>query len=97
MNQALQNAAHYGPWFKNNQRIILRVGYQGWAFLDKETQQTVSGTLERAIKIQPKQTIQLALNSGFTDHIMPYLEEDKGLMNWYKREIADRKKKLDSL
>ena len=36
MNQAIQNAARYGPWLDNNQNIILLAGIQGWSYLTLE-------------------------------------------------------------
>lgn len=94
MDKALQNAAHYGPWFKHNQQTILKVGYQSWIYLDETTREVVNETLERAIKIQPHKTIQLAFDVGFNEQLMPYIEKDKSLKHIYNRELANRKKSL---
>ena len=87
MIKALQNAARLAPWFKANQRIILLAGFHGWAFIDVETRRVVDQTLERAMQLQPKLTIRLALEQGFGERVEPYVEGDEVLQGFYEKEV----------
>ena len=92
MIKALRNAARLAPWFKANQRIILRTGFHGWAFIDVETRGVIDQTLERAMQLQPKLTIRLALEQGFGDRVEPYVEGDEVLQGFYEKELERMKK-----
>jgi len=79
MIKALRNAARLAPWFKTNQHIILQAGFHGWAFIDVETRGVVDKTLERAMLLQPKETIKFAKEQGFSEWLEPYLEANEKL------------------
>jgi len=92
MITALNNAARLAPWFKSNQHIILRAGFHGWPFIDLETREVIDKTLERAMQLQPKSTIRLALEQGFGDRVEPYLERNEELQKVYEKELQAMKK-----
>jgi len=92
MIKALRNAARLAPWFKANQRIILQAGFHGWAFIDAETRGVVDQTLERAMLLQPKLTIRLAIEQGFGDRVKPYVAGDEVLQGFYGEELERVKK-----
>jgi len=92
MITALNNAARLAPWFKSNQHIILRAGFHGWPFIDLETREVIDKTLERAMQLQPLETIRLALNQGFGERLTPYLEVDEDLQKVYEKELQAMKK-----
>ena len=92
MINALNNAARLAPWFKSNQHIILRAGFHGWANIDVETRGVIDQTLERAMQLQPKLTIRLALEHGFADRVEPYVEGDEVLQGFYEKELKRMKK-----
>ena len=92
MQSALNNAARLAPWFKSNQHIILRAGFHGWPFIDLETREVIDKTLERAMQLQPLETIRLALNQGFSERLTPYLEVDVDLQKVYEKELQAMKK-----
>ena len=91
MIKALQNSARLAPWFKANQRIILRAGFHGWANIDVETQGVIDQTLERAMQLQQKSTIRLAIEQGFADRVEPYVEGDEVLQVFYEKELKRMK------
>ena len=91
MIKALQNSARLAPWFKNNQNIILRAGFHGWPFIDNETKDVINKTLERAMQLQPKSTIRLALEQGFGDRVVVYVEGDEVLQGFYEKELKRMK------
>lgn len=86
MINALHNAARLALWFKGNQHIILRAGFNGWPFLDNQTREVINKTLERAMQLQPRETIRLALEYGFSDRLTSYLELDEKLQKFYESE-----------
>jgi tetratricopeptide (TPR) repeat protein len=92
MITALNNAARLAPWFKSNQHIILRAGFHGWSLIDDETRKVIDQTLERAMQLQPKLTIRLALEHGFADRVEPYVEGDEVLQGFYEKELKRMKK-----
>ena len=92
MIKALRNAARLAPWFKANQSIILLAGFHGWVFIDVETRDVVDKTLRRAMELQPKETIRLALEQGFGDRVEPYVEGDEVLQGFYEKELERMKK-----
>ena len=87
MIKALQNSARLAPWFKANQRIILRAGFHGWSLIDDETRKVIDQTLERAMQFQPKLTIRLAFEHGFGGRLEPYVEGDEVLQGFYEKEL----------
>lgn len=87
MIKALQNSARLAPWFKANQRIILRAGFHGWSLIDDETRKVIDQTLERAMQLQPKLTIRLAFEHGFGGRVEPYVEGDEVLQGFYEKEL----------
>ena len=87
MINALNNAARLAPWFKSNQHIILRAGFHGWSLIDDETRKVIDQTLERAMQLQPKSTIRLALEQGFAGRVEPYVEGDEVLQGFYEKEL----------
>ena len=91
MIKALQNSARLAPWFKANQRIILRAGFHGWSLIDDETRKVIDQTLERAMQLQPKLTIRLALEHGFGGRVEPYVEGDEVLQGFYQKEVERMK------
>ena len=93
MIAALHNAARLAPWDKTNQHIVIRTGFHGWPFIDAETRQTVNKTLDRAMQLQPKETIRLALNQGFSDRLKPYFEGNEELQKVYENELQALKKR----
>jgi hypothetical protein len=97
MRSAIHNAARLAPWFKVNQHIILQAGYHGWPFIDDETREVVNQTLDRAMQLQPEETIILSLDQGFSDRLIPYLKEDEALNEIYQKEITTRKNRLQRL
>ena len=92
MIKALQNSARLAPWFKANQRIILRAGFHGWSLIDDETRKVIDQTLERAMQLQPKLTIRRALEHGFADRVEPYVEGDEVMQGFYEKELERVKK-----
>lgn len=92
MSAALQNAARLAPWFKTNQHIILRAGFHGWPFIDNEIKDVINKTLERAMQLQPEETMRFALGQGFGDRLVPYVEKDEELKGLYERELKKMKK-----
>jgi len=92
MRHALRMAVKQGPWFEDYQHAVLLTGYHGWPFLDLETQQAVSDMLDRAMQLQPEETIRIALDYGFRDRIWPYLENDAALAEVYEQELQRREK-----
>jgi tetratricopeptide (TPR) repeat protein len=92
MINALNNAARLAPWFKSNQHIILRAGFHGWSLIDDETRKVIDQALERAMQLQPKLTIRLALEHGFADRVEPYVEGDEVLQGFYEKELKRMKK-----
>jgi hypothetical protein len=92
MITALNNAARLAPWFKSNQHIILRAGFHGWSLIDDETRKVIDQTLERAMQLQPKLTIRLALEHGFADRVEPYVEGDEVMQGFYEKELKRMKK-----
>ena len=92
MKAALQNAARLAPWFKTNQHIILRAGFHGWPFIDNETKDVINKTLERAMQLQPEETMRFALEQGFGDRMVLYLEKDEELKGVYEKELKKMKK-----
>lgn len=89
MVDALRNAARLGPWFKRNQHVILLAGFHGWPFIDHKTREVVDETLERAMQLQPKETIKFAFEQGFANRLAPLLI-DAELEEMYAKEIKKR-------
>jgi hypothetical protein len=92
MLDAMKKAARLAPWFRVNQHILLRAGYHGWPFIDVETREIVNNTLARAMKLQPKPTIQFAFEQGFYERVLPYVEGDEELLGVYEKALAVRKR-----
>jgi len=92
MIAALNNAAHLAPWFKDNQHIVIRTGFHGWPFIDNETREVINNILDNAMLLQPRETIKLALNQGFSDRLTPYLEGNEELQKVYEKELQAMKK-----
>lgn len=95
MQLAIKNAAKYGPWNSIAQRAILRAGLSGWPFLEPETRQTVTQTLERALESQANEAIGIALDMNSVDKIMPMIEASEELKAGYNYVLAIRKQKAD--
>ena len=91
MNHSLQSAARFGPWFVENQNIILRAGIPGWPYLAPESQAAVSGTLHNAIQLQPEEVISQSIDHGYSSNLKPVIMKDDGLKIIYKRELYLRK------
>ena len=94
MNQAIQNAARYGPWFDNNQNIILLAGLQGWSYLTLESQAAVTQILDNALQLQPGVVIKQSLDNGYSAYLLPIINKDEALKEVYKRELKSRKRTL---
>lgn len=52
--QALINAAYFGPWEGQVERVIIDLGLDTWATLSSAAQQAVLASVDRALKRQPE-------------------------------------------
>jgi hypothetical protein len=93
MVRAIQNTARLGPWFRSSQFIIMKAGFAGWPFIDEETRLAVNETLDRAMQLQPEETIRYAIINNFDDRLLKYVENDKSLFDYYKNELKKMKDK----
>ena len=94
MERAIQNAARYGPWFDNNQNIILLAGFQGWPYLSQASRDSVIQVLENALKLQPKRVITQSLDNGYSSYLLPIINKDQELKSIYIQELIRRKRLL---
>lgn len=94
MQHALRQAAERGPWFPESQKTIIRAGMPGWPFLEMETREAVSQTLERALRLQPKDVIAMALDDGFIAQVLPAIEADENLLRLYRQALGAREQNL---
>ena len=56
-NGALANAARFGPWKKDVQRLVADLGSETWDFLEPDTRRELLGSIERGLEAQPSRTV----------------------------------------
>jgi len=92
MQQAIRVAAEYGPWLPGVQRVIMRAGTESWQYLAPETRESVLQILEYALGVQPEEVIKLAIQHDFGRSLLPLIYQDEALMEFYKKELAKKKR-----
>jgi hypothetical protein len=63
--RALKNAAEYGPWEPDVQRVVLQVGAMRWRTLDNAGQAVVLATAARAVDLSPARAVRVAKQDGY--------------------------------
>lgn len=92
LEQAMRNAARFGPWFRGNQATILSVGLPGYPFFSRQGREIVLETFDRAMSIQPRVAIGMALEANRSDWVEAAVKDDPALEKIYLRLQAERQK-----
>lgn len=58
-NLALANAARFGPWKNDTQRLIMDLGSETWAFLSPDAKREFFLNIERGLHRQPQNTLRI--------------------------------------
>lgn len=67
--QAMANAARFGPWKNDTQRLIMDLGSETWPFLDADVQREFILNLERGLHRQPQNTVRIVRDNDAWVHV----------------------------
>jgi len=73
---ALEKALVLGPWEPGTQRKVIWLGTSIWNQLPIELQDKLKLGLRRALRLQPREVIDITIATGWEDHILPFLEQE---------------------